>query len=63
MGDEFDPIARLRAEMDQARETMKEFPPLLWAFYNESVESGFSEAQAFQLTISYMAATLTGNSE
>jgi hypothetical protein len=57
MGDEFDPIARMRAEMDQAREGIKEIPGVLWGFYTSAVEAGFSEAEAFRLTLKYMAVT------
>jgi hypothetical protein len=50
-----DPLARLRAEMDQAREGLKEVAANLHAFFEESVEQGFSEEQAFRLTRDFLA--------
>ncbi|HMF60997.1 MAG TPA: hypothetical protein VK595_11535 [Vicinamibacterales bacterium] len=52
MGD--DPIARLRAEMDQAREGMKEMAGSLWAFYSELTGQGFTSEQAFAMTLALM---------
>lgn len=62
MGD--DPIARLRAQMDQAKEGAREYAGTLWAFYSGLVEEGFNENQALALTISFLTAGLqSGSSE
>ena len=58
MGDD-DLIARLRAEMDQAREGMKELAQNMWAFYGGLRDAGFSKAQAFTLTRDLMAVSLS----
>jgi hypothetical protein len=53
MGD--DPIARLRAEMDQSREGLREYAGGLWAFYSQCVSEGFSVDQAFGLTVTMIS--------
>lgn len=53
-----DPVARLRAEMDQARAGSREFAGTVWAFYEALVTSGFDETQAFGLTVAWMASLL-----
>jgi hypothetical protein len=45
-----DEIARMRAEMDQAREGLKEMAGILAGFHRELVESGLSQHQALDLT-------------
>ena len=53
-----DPIARLRAEMDQAKEGMKEFAANLWAFHCAARDQGFSREEAFTLTRDFLLQTL-----
>lgn len=45
-----DPIARLRADADQAREQTKELARTLGVFYAEAMGSGFERDEAMQLT-------------
>lgn len=45
-----DEIARMRAEIDQAREGLKEMGGILADFYKQLVASGLSEDQALDLT-------------
>jgi hypothetical protein len=59
MQDDSDDMARLRAEMEQAKEGGKEFAKNLWAFYSECVEQGFDTDQAMALTITYMQNVLS----
>jgi hypothetical protein len=53
-----DPLARLRAEMDQAREGVKEFMGTLRAFYSTALEEGFSEEAALRLTRDFLIQSL-----
>jgi hypothetical protein len=57
--DDDDDMARLRAEMDQAKEGSREFAKNLWAFYSECRAQGFNEDQAMALTLTYMGAVLS----
>jgi hypothetical protein len=57
MGD--DPMARLRAEADQAREGGKELAGNLWAFYAAAVSQGFTAEQAFTLTAQFLSGLLS----
>lgn len=57
MGED-DPIARLRAEMDQAKEGMKEFAGNVWAFHGALLEQGFTSEQAMTLTVTWLSETL-----
>lgn len=59
MGDD-DPVARLRAEMDQAREGMKELARNVYAFYAASSEAGFTDEQAFDLTREWVREMVRG---
>lgn len=54
MGDD-DPIARLRAEMDQTRESAKEFGATVSAFYMQLVTEGVGAQQACAITCAYIA--------
>ena len=49
-----DELARLRAEMDQAKESGRDIAAGAWAFYSGAVDSGFNVEQAFELTCSYL---------
>lgn len=52
---EDDPIARMRAISDQAREAVKEMAQNLGAFYKQLVEEGFDQIHAFTLTSELLA--------
>jgi hypothetical protein len=54
-----DPIARLRAEMDQARAGMTEFAGALWGFYSGLVDAGFTPEQAMTLTSELLVAQVS----
>jgi hypothetical protein len=56
MGD--DPIARLRAQMDQATEGAKEFAGTLAAFYMHLIGKGVTPDHAFGLTRTFLAESL-----
>jgi hypothetical protein len=56
-------IARMRAEMDQAREGLKEYTATLWTFYSELLEQGFTEAQALRLTVQFVKGASAGGGE
>lgn len=58
-----DDLARLRAEMDQAREGMKEIAASCWAFYAALQDEGFEDGQALRITISWLTAMLSKPSE
>lgn len=58
-----DPIARLRAEMDQAKEGAREYVGTLWAFYSAALEEGFTVDQAFQMTCLMLTTALSGSGE
>lgn len=49
-----DEMARLRAQSDQARESTKEIVSSLHGFYADLVERGFTEDQAFEMTLKWM---------
>lgn len=53
MGDD-DPIARLRAQMDQARESVRELGGTLWAFHSSRRAEGFEPQEALALTITWL---------
>jgi hypothetical protein len=57
MGDD-DPIARLRAEMDQTREGTREFAGIVSTFYKQIVDDGVGPAHACAITCSYIAGLL-----
>jgi hypothetical protein len=56
-------LARLRAQMDQAAEGMKEFASTLWAFFSSLKEQGFSDRHAIQLTDTWLSAMTLKNNE
>lgn len=56
-------LARLRAELDQAKEAMGELAGSLWRFYSDAVEAGFTEAQAMTLTLGFLKAGLGGGDQ
>lgn len=60
-----DPVARMRAEMDQAREATKELAGNLWAFYRALLDEGFAPEQALTLTQTFLGhlANLSRESE
>lgn len=58
---EDDPIGRLRAEMDQSREGMKEFAGTLWAFYAGLTQEGFDAQQALMLTVAFLTECMRSN--
>jgi len=47
-------LARMRAEIDQAREGLKELAGVLSAFYRELFASGFTKDQALDLTKTWL---------
>lgn len=60
MDEKEDVLGRLRAEMDQTKEGAREFASLLWAYYDQLRQEGFSEEQAFMLVLSFQATSLGG---
>lgn len=54
-----DDLARMRAEMDQAREQMRELGRNLRGFYDGCTESGFTDEQALQLTGTFLTQALS----
>jgi hypothetical protein len=57
-----DPIARMRAEMDQAREGAREFAGGLWTFFKALNEEGFKRHEALTLTVAFLQSTFANNS-
>ena len=56
--------AKETAEADQALAMIAEsFPPMLWRFYVNSKEEGFSEQQALTLTLEVLRGTFSGKRE
>lgn len=58
-----DPLARLRAQADQAREQIKELARNLSVFYAEALATGFEQAEAFTLTSELMGHLLAMGGE
>lgn len=58
MGEENDMLGRLRAEMDQAKEGVREFAGMVWAFYDELITLGFRPKHALVLTLTFLQQTL-----
>jgi hypothetical protein len=56
-------LAQLRAQMDQAREATGELASLLFRYYSELLDQGFSAEQALTLAVSYQASLVSGRSE
>jgi hypothetical protein len=56
-------MARLRAEMDQAVEGIRETARGLWTFYSECHEQGFDPDQAFALTATFLVEMWRGANE
>jgi len=54
MSDHDAELARLRAEMDQGREGMREFAGTVHVFFDALVQAGFSEEHALHLTTAWM---------
>lgn len=49
------------AALDQAAKLLQEsFPPMLWGFYNNCVEEGFTKPEAFELTKVWLFETRKG---
>lgn len=53
-----DELTRLRAQMDQAREGMREIAGSCWAFYSALVDEGFTPGQALDVLQTWLAATV-----
>jgi predicted trehalose synthase len=53
-------IARMRAEADQSRESMKDFAGILRGFFDGLVSAGFSEDQALSLVQTWLTQMLQG---
>jgi hypothetical protein len=53
-------LARIRAESDQSREALKEFAGILGGFFDGLVTAGFDEAQALDLTRTWLVQFLQG---
>jgi cyclopropane fatty-acyl-phospholipid synthase-like methyltransferase len=56
---EDDAIARMRAEMDQAKEGLKEVAGSLWTFYSALCEEGFADEAALEITITWFTQLLS----
>jgi hypothetical protein len=54
-------LARLRAQLDQAKEATKELAGTLWSFYSALVEEGFDGPAALSLTNSFLGAMFLAN--
>jgi hypothetical protein len=64
--DDFDvgaELARFKAEMEQARESIREVALAQRAYYEALVESGFTPEEALDLTRTWLGAALGGGSE
>lgn len=55
-----DDLARLRAEMDQAKEGVKELAGALAGFFVALVGEGLTEGQALALTQTYLSKMIDG---
>ena len=53
-----DPIARLRAEADQAREGAREYAGTLWSFHSSLRDEGFTPDEALMLTQTFLIESL-----
>lgn len=51
-------LARMRAEMDQAKEGLREFAGSIRVFYLELIEAGFTSNEAMALTVAWITAML-----
>jgi len=60
MADHDDELARLRAQMDQGKEGLKELAGSLWVFYEALVAEGFDAGVAVALTVSFLTAGIQG---
>lgn len=56
-------IARMKAEIDQAKEGLKELASVLWMFHAELLTQGFTSPDAMRLTVAWLTALLTGGSQ
>lgn len=56
-------IARMRAEMDQAVEAVKQMARGVKSFYSTLREEGFDESQAMRLTCAFVRNFARGGSE
>lgn len=61
MGEYEDEMARLRAEVDQAREGLRELAGALWALYSQLVDQGFRRHQAMDITITWLTEMVHGD--
>jgi len=53
--DDHDEFVRLRAELDQQREGLREVAGNLWVFYNELAAQGFAPSQALAITQTFLS--------
>lgn len=53
-----DPLIKARAGIDQAREAMKEYAPLVWSFYEALTKEGFMASEALELTKEFMVRSM-----
>jgi hypothetical protein len=58
--DDDDPLAAIRAGLDQAIAGFAETARALYGHYSAHVTAGFSEGQAFRLTSDFHAAMIRG---
>lgn len=58
-----DEVARLRAEMDQARAAMAEVAGGTRSFFSALLDTGFDEGQALWLTSNWMVALVRNGSD
>lgn len=54
-----DDLARMRAEMDQAKEGVREFAGAAHAFYGGCREAGFGRRDALALTQTFLATVIS----
>jgi hypothetical protein len=52
-------LARMRAQMDQGKEGLKELAGSLWAFYDALVSEGFQPDQALAVVITTLTANIS----
>lgn len=50
---------KLLMGMDQFREAVKTIPPVVWMYFTQLTEQGFTHEQAFALTREFQALFLT----
>ena len=58
-----DEMARMRAEVDQAKAGLAEVAGSCWAFYAALLDEGFDAGQAIKITVAWLTAMITKSSE